>query len=169
MRYFYDFEFFERGGMGIEPISVGFVAEDGRELYLENAYFDWSVVPQDHFLIDNVLPYLEGADSVYAVSKFEMGETIKEFVTQTENNQLWGYYADYDHVTLAQLYGRMVNMPDGLPWVTLDIKQEAIRLGSPDLPLQYEVEHHALADARWNKQAWDYLNVFDHGWGVTGP
>lgn len=162
MRYFYDFEFYEDGST-ITPISVGFKAEDGRELYLENANFDWHRVPYEHWLWDNVYPHLEGADSEYAESRFVMGEKIREFVNipGDDSNQLWGYYADYDHVCLAQLYGTMVNMPEGIPWYTLDIKQEAVRLGNPVLPVQDGIEHHALADARHNHVMWTYLKELD--------
>lgn len=33
--------------------------------------------------------------------------------------------------------------------------------GSPMLPRQDEGEHNALADAKWNKKAWEFLKQYD--------
>ncbi|MGW3821785.1 3'-5' exoribonuclease domain-containing protein [Streptomyces sp. NPDC005071] len=67
--------------------------------------------------------------------------------------KLWANYGAYDHVALAQLWGPMVAMPDGVPMFTHDIQQEARRLGFgwDDLPKQENGEHNALADARHNQ------------------
>ena len=79
-----------------------------------------------------------------------------------ENPELWGYYADYDHVLFSQIFGVMVALPPGFPMYTLDIIQEVkmrqIREGRKlRLPSQGKGEHNALADARWNKLAWEFL------------
>ncbi len=89
-----------------------------------------------------------------------MANQIRRFITMdgTEfDNQIWGYYPSYDHVVLAQLFGRMVNMPDGIPWFTMCVKQLQVSMGIKELPIQDDVHHHALADARWTKKAHDYL------------
>jgi hypothetical protein len=39
-----------------------------------------------------------------------------------------------------------------------DIKQLRNELGNPRLPEQQDAEHDALLDARWNQQAWKFLN-----------
>jgi hypothetical protein len=36
-------------------------------------------------------------------------------------------------------------------------------LGDPELPRQVGVRHHALADARWTKEAWAYLATLHPG------
>jgi hypothetical protein len=84
--------------------------------------------------------------------------------------EFWAYYADYDWVVLCQLFGRMIDLPKGWPMYCRDIKQQADeveetmrRLNSDPtyklrLPEQGESEHHALADARWNRTAWEYLH-----------
>lgn len=160
MRFWYDTEFYEDGER-IHLISFAIVAEDGSELYWENADFDWGIVPEDHWLQGNVRPHLD--NFLFGVPKSEITYQVKRFIQykSLSNNELWGYYADYDHVVLAQLFGRMVDMPEGIPWYTLDIKQEAHRLGNPELPKQTSTEHHALADARWNKEAWQFLQDYD--------
>lgn len=71
--------------------------------------------------------------------------------------ELWAYYADYDHVAFCQLFGTMMDLPKDFPMYTRDIKQFHEMTGYPILPEQGKGEHNALADARWNKQAWDFL------------
>lgn len=65
--------------------------------------------------------------------------------------ELWAYYAAYDHVALAQLWGPMRLMPAEIPWYTNDLKQEMNRLKvSSDAVPKPENAHDALADAHWN-------------------
>jgi len=95
------------------------------------------------------------------------------------NTEFYGYYADYDWVVFCWLFGTMMNLPDGFPMYCRDIKQmldekymcqenkypDMSRIKSwlqdvkkhPDYPKQTD-EHHALADARWNKQLYEFLN-----------
>ena len=64
-RYYYDFEFIE-DGTTIELISIGIVAEDGRELYLVNQGIEWTKTRGDlydricghNWLMANVVPQL---------------------------------------------------------------------------------------------------------------
>jgi hypothetical protein len=67
--------------------------------------------------------------------------------------ELWANYGAYDHVCLAQLWGRMIDLPEGVPMFTCDIQQERARLGLgwDELPKQMSGEHNALADARHNR------------------
>ena len=55
------------------------------------------------------------------------------------------------------LWGPMIDRPKHLPMFTYDIKQYAEQLGNPDLPKQGKGEHNALADAKWNKTAYEFL------------
>lgn len=70
---------------------------------------------------------------------------------------LYGYYSAYDHVAFAQIFGTMMDLPQGFPMYTRDIKQMCDARGNPKLPEQHEGEHNALWDARWNKQAYEFL------------
>lgn len=170
MKYWYDTEFYEDGRQ-IHLISIGIVAEDGREFYLENGEFDWAIVPAKHWLWENVKPHLRGG--IYSVSKQTIAGLVEGFITngQTDfDNQLWGYYSAYDHVVLAQLFGRMVDMPRGVPWFTMDIKQLKTMLEDEgwdeyEFPAQEEQEHHALNDAHWNRIAYNDIMKFAHGEG----
>jgi hypothetical protein len=161
VRYFYDTEFYEDGTQ-IHLLSIGIVADDGRELYLENANFDWLTVPKDHWIQENVRPWLYQDDYAHTSTRGRIAEHVANFITSTTDNELWGFYSAYDHVVLAQLFGRMVDMPDGIPWFTNDLKQESLRLGiNPDSVLQDGVQHHALSDARWNKKLYNVLQKRD--------
>lgn len=73
--------------------------------------------------------------------------------------EIWGYYSAYDHVAFCQLFGTMMDLPKGFPMYTRDIKQWCDALGNPKLPEQGKDAHHALADARWDKVAWEFLKA----------
>ena len=77
--------------------------------------------------------------------------------------EFWGYFADYDWVAFCQIFGTMMDLPKGWPMYCRDIKQLADSLGNPELPTQSSTEHNALNDARWNKQAWEFLDRMNSG------
>lgn len=152
MNYFLDTEFIERGaGEPIDLISIGIVAEDGREFYAVSNEFN----PDDasEWVKENVIAKL-GDEPRQTVAEITHG--ILAFVGN-EKPEFWGYYADYDWVVLCQLFGAMIDLPDGWPMFCYDIKQLAVMLGNPPLPQQGKGEHNAVADARWNKVAYDFL------------
>lgn len=168
MRYFYDTEFIE-DGKTIELISIGFVCEDGRELYLQNA--DCRFYRTNQWVKENVLAHLirfspdrepvalreQGGPWKY---HGEIGDILKMYVGD-DKAEFWGYYSAYDHVVLCQLFGTMMDLPKGFPMYTRDIKQLCDELGNPRLPEQGKGEHHALADARWNQQAYHFLKSYN--------
>jgi hypothetical protein len=156
MRYWYDTEFAEDGNT-IDLISIGIVAEDGRELYMQSVEFD--ATKASEWVKENVLPHLE---ELY-FSRQIMKERILSFMDPDiyGKPELWGYYSAYDHVVFCQLFGTMMDLPKGFPMYTRDIKQWCDCLGNPALPLLGKDEHNALADARWNRQAWEFLRQIE--------
>ena len=172
MRYWYDTEFIE-DGRTIELISIGMVAEDGREFYAQNQ--DCHFRRANVWVRANVLPHLAEFDlaryrpiiSLYSAPSRRhiwqrpewIADELRRFCAPNVfgKPELWGYYSAYDHVALCQLFGTMMALPDGWPMYTRDIKQWAAALGNPRLPEQGKNEHNALADARWNRAAWAYL------------
>lgn len=175
MRYFYDTEFIEDGHT-IDLISIGVVAEDGRSYYAISTEFNPKKASQ--WVKDNVLSHLPPRNVNF--SDLSVAPRIKDEAMawrprkQIANDllaffrngpqptqepfELWGYYADYDHVALCQLFGTMMDLPKGWPMYTRDLKQWCDQLGNPKLPEQGKGEHHALADARWNKQVFEFLS-----------
>lgn len=186
MKYFYDCEFLE-DGKTIMPISIGIVAEDSREYYAvfqdigNGALYD--CIRQHRWLMQNVVPHLplmkrkdhlpnlvlpESArsgrfdldeDSLKVLPRNVIVKQVKNFfLGDNEHIELWGYYSAYDHVLLSQLFGRMIDLPKGMPMWTNDIQQVAYARGLEDsLPAQVGNAHNALDDARWTRAAWQYL------------
>lgn len=165
MRYWFDTEFME-DGRTIELISIGVVCEDGREFYAESNEADYSHA--NEWVVENVLPHLwsrqpdkreynlwsrDGGSGGF-LSRRDIARDLVLFVAQESKPEFWAYYGDYDWVVLCQLYGMMIDLPDGWPMFAMDVKQEAVRLGDPELPKQESIEHHALADARWTRDVW---------------
>lgn len=165
MRIFYDTEFLD-DGKTIDLISIGMVAEDGRELYAVSSEFDQAAVRRHGWLMANVWPSLpivknprgqRGVDRLDLAHpavrpRQQIARMISDFIGATPAPQLWAYYSAYDHVALAQLWGPMRNLPAWVPMQTCDLVQEAQRLGlvPKDLPQQADRHHNALADARHN-------------------
>lgn len=77
--------------------------------------------------------------------------------------ELWADYAAFDHVALAWLWGRMVDLPAGIPMFTNDLQQLAARLGSGWKPDQApEDTHNALADAWYALEYFVGLDALAH-------
>lgn len=151
MKYFLDTEFIEDGHT-IDLISIGIVCDDGRRYYAESSDADLSKA--NRWVQENVLPHLRGNP----VPRAKIANDVVAFVQVGEGKpEFWGYYADYDWVVLCQLFGTMLDLPDRWPMFCMDIKQLAVSLGDPRLPEQGEEEHHALADAWWNRDTYYYL------------
>ena len=147
MKYYLDTEFYE-DGMRIHPISLAIVREDYKELYMEFKV----TVPLDPWLEENVVPHLIKSDAE-KVTSAEAAELIKEFVGDDEEPEFWAYYADYDWVLFAMLFGRMIDLPENFPKYCMDLKQLWVHLGRPEkqrVNPPNPVEHFALADAKWN-------------------
>ena len=157
MKYFLDTEFIE-DGRTIDLISIGVVCEDGRELYLESSEVDWSKA--NDWVLAYVKPHLWGVDLDVVAPRDEIAERLRLFVAQGRP-EFWGYYADYDWVVVAQLYGTMMDLPSGWPMFCMDLKQYCVSLGDPRLPEQTSTEHHALADARWVRDSHLWLRAVD--------
>ncbi|WP_409430567.1 3'-5' exoribonuclease domain-containing protein [Mycobacterium sp. SMC-16] len=80
-----------------------------------------------------------------------MGQRDGEpFYASEDLPQLWAYYGAYDHVALAQLWGRMIDHPNLMPMFTHDLMQLIEPLRGFTMPKQAGDQHNALADARWN-------------------
>lgn len=149
MRFWFDTEFYE-DGRTIDLISIGVVAEDGRTYYAETMDA-LDLAGNSDWLRENVAPHLRGPNKL----RRHIASELMGFMG--EKPEIWAYYADYDWVVLCQLFGRMIDLPNGWPMFCRDVKQLADSLGNPDLPEQKSNEHYALADALWCREAWILL------------
>jgi len=174
MKYWFDTEFIE-DGKTIDLISIGMVAEDGRELYACNLDAQLHRAHEkDFWLKDNVLsklpPYSDEAwmrkseirtrvlDFVLAPRPFADDVALKDRKTiDGERIEFWAYYADYDWVVFCQLFGRMIDLPPQFPMFCMDLKQLSVDVGSPKHPKQVGGEHNALADAHYAHNLYRFL------------
>ena len=92
----------------------------------------------------------------------------------TKDVQFYGYYCDYDWVVFCWLFGRMIDLPKGFPMYCIDLKQildekqylhslvpNTVFTNVKDFigyPKQTN-EHNALADAKWNKELYEFLET----------
>lgn len=148
MKYFYDTEFIE-DGHSIDLISIGIVAEDGREYYAISTEFDYKKAEQNEWLKENVLSKLPPEyTSPDWKTRSQIKQDILDFIGE-DKPEFWAYYADYDHVALCQIFGKMIDLPKGWPMYTNDLKQLLNSLGNPRIAKQKDGEHNALSDAKW--------------------
>lgn len=106
----------------------------------------------------------------YGKTNAQISKEIINFCNNDNGIQMYGYYSAYDHVALCWLFGKMINLPKGFPKYTIDLKQmiddEGERLSfknyhdfiktNPTYPKQSN-EHNALADAKWNKELYNFI------------
>lgn len=176
----YDWEFIDDGST-IDPVSLGMMRKsDGATLYAVSRQFDEAKLFKNDWMVENVWPHLptkpcdhKGQRGVCQTGGKghldrdhpdvrplkQIARMAELFITQSENPLLWAYYAAYDHVTLAQLWGPMMNRPIGVPMHTMDIKQEMVRLDleSDDVPCHNTAAHNALADAVENMEKLEFI------------
>jgi len=155
-RIFIDTEFMD-DGKTIELISLGacfdmkcgtigkfYVCNQDADLSKANGWVKEHVLPQlppkNHH---SWLPYKEIAD------RFEQFCNIEP--------EFWGYFSAYDWVAICQMYGAMVDLPEGWPMYCNDLRQWANMLGINHLPQQESGEHSAINDAMWNRSTWLWL------------
>jgi hypothetical protein len=186
-RFFYDCEFYEHD-WSVELISIGISNSDkSRTLYLENKDFNWynlGLLAQSRtatrremetprWLIDNVYPHIiyrdgkngsvvEGDNHIRgAVSINYMAQMIQEFVGgPSAKPRFYGWYSAYDHFCLANIFGRMIDLPGNFPMYTRDLKQmadETDMFEKVNYPPKPDVVHNALGDAMWNADMYDAI------------
>jgi hypothetical protein len=156
VRFFYDTEFIE-DGVTIDLVSIGVVAEDGREYYAVSTEFDPSKAGS--WVRENVLPKLPSpADRAWR-SREQIRTELLDFLGSPSNGiELWAWIGAYDHVALAQLWGAMPAMPRQLPRFTRDLRQRWEDVGKPHLPPAPANAHDALADAREISRRWKLID-----------
>lgn len=162
MRFWYDTEFLE-DGRTIELVSIGVVAEDGREYYAVSTEFDpAAAIP---WVRENVLPQLPPQGDPAWRSKAQIRADLIDFLQEAP--ELWAWIGPYDHIVLVQLWGDMLALPRHLPRYTREVKQLWASLGEPPLPKQPSADHHALADARHVKVKWEAMAEKAYLLGLT--
>lgn len=156
-RYFYDCEFIEDGRV-VDLVSIGVVDEFGREFYAVSTEFDDSAALP--WVRRNVLDKLPSPGDKAWRSRTQIRDELWEFLVApvrerpAETIELWAWFAAYDHVVLAQLWGAMPELPREIPRFTKDLRQLWDERGRPKLPEAGSDRHDALVDARHNLARW---------------
>lgn len=72
-----------------------------------------------------------------------------------------GWCAGYDWVALCQLFGTMLDLPNGWPHYIKDLQYllDECDLSDDQLPPQQDQVHNALADAHYTQQLWRFLQT----------
>jgi hypothetical protein len=154
MRYFFDTEFIDAPGR-LTLISIGLVADDGREFYAVSTDFD----PKDAnaWVRANVLPKLpprNQPDDPW-MSNALIARRLKAFVSDDIFPEFWAWFAAYDWVLFCWLFKSLTTLPKHWPHGVMDLRQTLVERNIPKarLPKKPANEHHALADARWLRDA----------------
>ena len=177
VKYFLDTEFIEYPNT-IQLISIGFVADDGREYYAISSEYDYNVASD--WVKDNVIEpiYKETYRNVEidvfhkycGIPNYIIADEIKNFVGYPDYKngkpEFWGYFADYDWVSFCWLFGAMIDLPEGFPMYCNDLIQVLKQYNLPKLP-KPEGEHNALVEAKWNKILYDYIQKWLNEKGIS--
>lgn len=178
----YDTEFHERGHrFPVELISVGFVRDDGEMYYAISSEFDFEAAwnnpgkDGDYWLRENVLKQLPllwpdnrstpklNKRHADVRTRLAIRRELLAFLgldgLSYQEAELWAWYADYDHVVLCQLFGTMAELPEGMPMLTHDLKQELALHGNPPMPAQIQGHHNALDDALHLRHMWTHAKA----------
>ena len=151
MKYFLDTEFITYP-CTIDLISIGIVNEKGNEFYVESSEFKEEKA--DDWVRINVISKL--GDPSKRLPKYKIAKEIIEFIGYDQAVEFWAWYSAFDWVAFCWLFGKMAEFPWFLPKYCKDIKQLEDSLCF-QVPRQKTAHHHALNDARWNKQAYEFL------------
>lgn len=173
-KVFYDMEFIDNGH-AIGLISVGLVDDNGDTYYAVNYDMDVDAIKQNIWLMNNVVPSLPTSGKLTSdyftldsrcsdvKPKWVIRNEIREWLAgRDEEPELWAWFGAYDHVALAQLFGRMSDLPAGVPMWTNDIRQlqlmvERATRTKLTMPEQKDGLHNALADAMFNHTRYGWL------------
>lgn len=186
MKYFFDTEFIEHA-TGIQLVSIGIVREDGKTFYAESSTFDERLA--DGWVVENVLKKLKhrgyhgdfdflhrkkdaiqldywnqspngSVEGFTSEGEIKMG--LLNYFHDDKNPEFYAYYASYDWVVFARIFGRLIDKPEYFPMWVIDLKQMMWERGLTKEWKQQvcpdpEGEHDALVDAQWNLKLYNEI------------
>lgn len=161
MNVFFDTEFtsLEKKHGNRYLISIGCVAEDGREFYAELTD-TWDEHLCSLFVLETVLPLLEGGDFEMGVT--ELAERLKAWIESLSDEEvtLRTDQPAFDWPFIEEIFGfygwpRNLRRKYGTIWFETDIQQDQF---NAELERYWKENatklHHALVDARALFSAW---------------
>lgn len=160
MRVFFDTEF-----TGLHKnttlMSIGMVANDGREFYAELHDYDKTQV--DDWLKQNVLSKFENKQTVDTET---LAKQIEKFLEPYDEVEMWSDCLAYDWVLFCNIWGHSFKVPKKIYYIPFDIctliKLKGI---DPDIPRAKlsnrlwadSMKHNALYDARLIRACYEKL------------
>jgi hypothetical protein len=175
----------ERQVMTIEPISIGMSAPWGDSYYAVFRDAPWFEISRSAFLMEHVVPklpplrainsgdWLIDLDHPDVKTRDQIASEVYEFLRGALRHapaftfprlSLWADYGAFDHVSLAWLWGTMMQLPPDVPMFTHDLMQYADDLGVSEsaFPAQNPATlHHAGHDSAHNLVVLDFLKDLD--------
>ena len=156
MKVFFDTEF-----TGLHKnttlVSIGFVAEDGQELYIELNDYDYKQV--DEWLNKNVMVHLRGP----AIDTTAARWSITQWLSQFETVEMWSDCLAYDWVLFNHIFRHAFNIPKNIYYIPFDICT-LFKLKGFDPDINREefagaagMKHNALHDAKVIKLCYEKL------------
>jgi hypothetical protein len=176
MKVFFDSEF-----TGLHQnttlISIGLVAEDGKEFYAE--FTDYAKDQVDEWIENNVIKNLFIHVDRLIYNRLAEGQTIikgkrdyissnlQDWLEQFDSVEMWSDCLSYDWVLFNQLFGHAFNIPKNVYYIPFDIcTLFKIKGIDPDISREdfagakdwnVEHKHNALQDAKVIKACYDKL------------
>ena len=164
VRFFLDTEFIDPGDEYVHLLSIGIVAEDGREYYAVSS--DAPLERADVWVREHVFPSLELPLAIpwARQPRSQIRDEVRALVLAGgQAPEFWGYVVPYDWVLFCQLMGGIPTFPPDWPICPMDLRVWATLLGIGEIPVAESHPHHALYDARWNRRVWSYLDEVAKG------
>ena len=142
-------------------ISIGCIADDGRQFYMELNDYDKDQC--NDWIKENVLAHLDGEPKITG-NKQEVASKLREWLSYYKDVQLVSDVCHYDMVLFIDLFGDAFDIPSNVNPACHDINQDIAKLKGIsekeafdytrenliDDVLRYEVckKHNALWDAK---------------------
>lgn len=154
MKIFFDTEFWERGPeYPVMFISIGMVREDGQEYYAVSSEFDEESLSD--WLKENVVPRL---GDVERKPNSQIAEEIEQFVG--DDPEFYADHCSYDWVVLSQLFGTMMDLPEGWPMYCNELQMLVKQAGIEDSAKPHNPnEHNALSDAIYDQELYEMFRM----------
>ena len=146
-------------------ISIGLTDDQGRDYYAVNNAFNPAEVRFHPWLGKNVWPYLPhdpigGLDAFHADVKSpkQIRLDLTRYFGDHAPAHLYAWYGGQDICRLHSLWDNdWARMPEDIPRWFHELQSLAWQAGDPQLPQQDGGEHHALADAKYNRRLHEFL------------
>lgn len=180
MRVFMDSEF---TGLhqGSTLISIGLVADNGRQFYAE--FTDYDKTQVDDWVKDNVIAHLQffgetdknfisviSGHTLMRGNSKKITSALEDWFKQFKKVELWSDCHHYDMVLFMELFGGAFGIPENMYYIPFDISTMFKVLGiDPDVSREAfidrpidGVKHNSLYDAKVIQACYDKLHRNKH-------